>query len=61
MANTEIRSKMREAGLAQWRVADEIGIGEYTFVRWLRKELTAEKRERVLAAIDKLVAERDNA
>lgn len=45
---------MKNAGLPHWRVADEIGIGEYTFTRWLRRELSPERRERVIKAIERL-------
>ncbi len=59
MENVEIRGMMKKAGLAQWRVADEIGIGEYTFTRWLRRKLSDERRERVLAAIERLTASQE--
>ena len=35
----------------QYEIAAKIGISEYTFSRWFRKELTAEQQERILAAI----------
>lgn len=61
MENRDIRERIKKAGLAQWRVADEIGIGEYTFTRWLRRKLTDERRERVLAAIERLKSEGEGA
>ncbi len=52
-ANTEIRSAIRDAGLRLWEVADCYGVTDSNFYRLLRHELTGEKRERVLAAIEK--------
>lgn len=52
--NFEIRKKMKELGVYQWQVAIEIGIAECTFLVWLRQELTGERRERVLAALDRI-------
>ena len=59
MENTEVRELIKKAGFPQWRVADEIGIGEYTFTRWLRRKLSDERRERILAALDRLTAARE--
>ena len=41
-------------GVKQWQIADEIGVGETTLCRMLRRELTPEMKEKVLAAINKL-------
>lgn len=49
--NQEIRDKARNANLPLWRIADACGVTAGTFTVWLRKELSGEKRERVLSAI----------
>jgi hypothetical protein len=44
---------MRIANVRQWEVADAIGISEMTMVKWLRKELDAEKKALVREGIAK--------
>ena len=51
--NTEIKEKIKAAGLKQYQIADLLGIGETTLVRWLRYELTEERKEMILSAIEK--------
>ena len=53
MANEAIRAAIRAAGLRQWAVADAYGLSDARFSVMLRHELDEEKRERVLAAIEK--------
>lgn len=54
MHNTEIRKAINDAGLRYWQVAEELGIADTTFTKWLRKELPDEKSSQVMAAIEKL-------
>lgn len=54
MENKAIREAIKEAGLRHWEIAKELGIADTTFCRWLRSELTAEKKSEILAAIDKI-------
>lgn len=54
MHNTEIRKAIDAAGLRYWQVAEELGVADTTFTKWLRKELPDEKRIQVMAAIEKL-------
>ena len=49
--NQEIKKAIREAGLKQWQVAKACGVVESTFIRWLRDDLTAERREQIMNAI----------
>lgn len=59
MINNEIiKRRIREVGLYQYQIAKEIGISEPQFIRWLRYELTDEKKQIIYEAIDKLVTER---
>ena len=49
--NDAIKRKIKESRIMQYEISAKIGISEYTFCRWFRKELTAEQQERILAAI----------
>ena len=51
--NKDIQEKIKAAGLHQYQVADLCGVSETTLVRWLRYELTPEKRQMILSAIEK--------
>ena len=51
--NRDIKDKIKAAGLHQYQVAELCGIGETTLVRWLRHELSEEKRQMILSAIEK--------
>ena len=53
MRNKDLRDEMRIANIRQWEVADAIGISEMTMVKWLRKELDAEKKALVREGIAK--------
>ena len=53
MCNKDLRDEMRIANVRQWEVADAIGISEMTMVKWLRKELDAEKKAFVREGIAK--------
>ena len=55
--NCEIRQKIRMAGLKQWQVARQCGVNEYTFIRWLRYELSEDRKNMILKAIDDLSKE----
>jgi len=52
--NKDIRDAIKAAWLYQWQVAEACGVSEWTFVRWLRHELSEERREAVFKAIEKL-------
>ena len=54
VTNVDIKEMIKEAGLYQYQVAKEVGISEPQFIRWLRYDLSKEKAERILKAIDKL-------
>ena len=56
--NQEIRQRIKAAGLKQWQVAKKCGVTEYTFIRWLRDELTPERKESICQAIEALKTER---
>ncbi|EYE89083.1 hypothetical protein Q428_04660 [Fervidicella metallireducens AeB] len=54
MKNKDLRDEFRIADVRQWEVAEAIGISEVTFVKWLRKELSEEKKKLVREAILKV-------
>ena len=52
--NLDIRTAIKEHNLKQYQVAEKIGVSEFTFVRWLRKELPNERKQIIFAAIEEL-------
>jgi hypothetical protein len=56
--NVRLWTVNRAAGLFQWQVADEVGVNEVTFIRWLRKPLPEEKKHAIIEAIQKLGVKR---
>lgn len=50
--NRDIRIALQSKGMKQWELADMLGISEFTLTRWLRKELTEDKKELLLKAIN---------
>ena len=60
MCNKDLRDEMRIANVRQWEVADAIGVSEMTMVKWLRKELDAEKKALVLEGIAKAAQQKKN-
>ena len=54
--NQEIRTAIKAAGLRQWQVAKACGVVESTFIRWMRDELTDERRKAIFEAIEALKA-----
>jgi len=54
MLNREIRDEIKKARVKQWEVAQALGIAEETLIRWLRYELSAERKAAILEAIQKV-------
>jgi phage antirepressor YoqD-like protein len=52
--NQEIRNAIKASGVKQWQVAKQCGVTEYTFIRWLRDELSEERKKAIYAAIEAL-------
>jgi len=57
MKNIEIRERIRENRLRHYEVATALGISEYTLSIWLRRELSDEKKQEILAVVDRLIGE----
>lgn len=51
MRNEQIRTVMHRSGVKQWEVAEQLGISEFTYSRWLRSELPDDKKVQILQAI----------
>jgi len=52
--NRDIREAIKKARVKQWEVAQALGIAEETLIRWLRHELSEERKAAILAAIQKV-------
>ena len=61
MHNKEIRSAAKNAGVRLWEVAEAYGINDGNFSRKLRQELPQEEKEKILAIIDRLAQEKQEA
>ena len=61
MENLRIRQRIAEERLTFKSVAEVMGIRAYGLSRELRLTLTAAMNKRIMAAIDKLIAERGGA
>lgn len=61
MCNKEIRNAAKCAEIRLWQVAAAYGISDGNFSRKLRRELPQEEKEKVLAIIDRLAQERQEA
>lgn len=55
MNNLDIRIKIKENRLCHYEVAAKIGVSEYTLCRWLRTELSEDKRNTILKAISDII------
>lgn len=54
MKTEELKNLIKKRRLYHWEIAREIGVSEFTLSRWLRGELSEERQEQILEAIDKL-------
>lgn len=61
MHNKEIRNAAKNAGIRLWEVAAAYGINDGNFSRKLRRELPQEEKEKILAIIDRLAQEKQEA
>lgn len=49
-ANEDIRTRIKELGIKQWMVAEELGQNESSFCRMLRHEVSPNRKNQILAA-----------
>ena len=52
--NEKIKSEIKRRHLYQYQVAAEVGVSEFTLLRWLRMPLTKEREDKLLSAINAL-------
>lgn len=52
--NIDIRTLARVENVRHWRIAEKLGVSEITFSRWLRQELSPEKKEKIRTAIKEI-------
>ncbi len=53
-SNPEIRNAMKAYCIPFWKIGDKIGVHEGTLARWMRRELSEEKKTLIMAAINEL-------
>lgn len=56
--NEIIREKAKKCGVFLYEIADRLGLYETSFIRKLRKELSAEETDKILGIIEQLAAEK---
>ena len=65
MRNNDIRQKLDTVksvfGIHRYDVAYALGINDSSFSRWLRRELPEAKKQLVMATIETLIKERNDA
>lgn len=52
LTNLEVRKAITKRRLKHYEVASMLGITQYTFSHWLQAELTDEKKQKILKAIE---------
>ena len=57
MCNVDIRRVAAGHGVRLWQIADALGISDAQFSRKLRREISAEEKEKVFEIIAQLAAE----
>ena len=55
MNNLDVREAIRKSRVCHYEVAMQLHISEYTFCRWLRQELSDEKKNKIYEAIKEIV------
>ena len=60
-ANQDIRTRLKAATIPIWKLADEISVSEATLVRWLRTELSGDRKVSVESALSRLEAISDES
>lgn len=52
--NLDIRAAIQASGFKYYLVADQAGISDTTLSKWLRKEMSPEKKKKIFEAINQL-------
>lgn len=54
MANLEIREEIKKSRLFHYEIADGLEVSESAFSKWLRFEMDADRKEKVMRAIESI-------
>lgn len=54
MNNKEIELLLKDNHIYKWQIAKELGIHESTFVKWFREELSQDKQEKIIVAVENI-------
>lgn len=58
-ANQDIRTAAKANGVCLWEIADKFGVTDNYFSRMLRKEFSAENKQRAFEAIEQVRKEHE--
>ena len=58
--NLDVRAYACGKGVYMYEIAIELHIGEATLMRWLRDNLTDDRKVEIISAIDRVAASRAN-
>lgn len=58
--NRDVRLAISDAGFYLWQVAETLGITDSTFSKKLRREMSADEKEAVLRAVERMKAQREH-
>ena len=58
MNNEQIKDLMEENGIYMWQVAKKLNVYETSFCKWFREELSEERKQQVLSAIEEIKLDR---
>ncbi len=61
MTNNEVRKALKMNGVFLWEVGNALGVSESTVTRLMRTELTEEKKQEFLEAIQRVRREREES
>ena len=60
MNKLDIRTVAEKSNVKLWHIAERLGITDGNFSRKLRKELTAEEKQKIFSIINELATENNN-
>ena len=58
MNNQQIKDLMKQNNIFMWQVAKKLGVYETSFSKWFREELSEERKQQVLSAIEEIKLDR---
>ncbi len=58
MNNEQIKDLMKDNNIFMWQVAKKLNVYETSFCKWFREELSEERKQQVLSAIEEIKLDR---